>query len=472
MLELIIFILSRRDRDKLIETYYFLGKNGKWSACARYFIAAIELIIAAAAALCMGLILLLIWHAVAYKFLNINTQPAGFDAVEARNGLIVLVLAVILEGVFSRVYRSAARKNEDKRFKGKIFLWDKRDCIAVVLIALQCAVIIGVVALAFSYGNRYLKLSVYEEASGKMPADYDFELIENTPGLSAGDGGIYWDYQYGHDALSSEFISELSKTDGVEHVYAYKEIINSNIIFDRSEIDDYIDASDFFADGTYSDPDSSIGGAKSLFYDENEILVNVLIRSFPNERLKEFIDKYKEKYEIDEASVLNGDAVIVVAASFALYIGDNGMNMKDKLAGDSSRSSKYEKIYRNTAIKKEDSILISRIEGSDHSLGVKTKEELGEYYTRKNIYAKVGGVVSEYAGWFEREAKFGDTYEIIMSESAMERMFPNTEYSRATYIQTHILIMRRSRRSSKITLKNIRMSSAMTAGRHFRIIGL
>lgn len=350
--------------------------------------------------------------------------------------LLIGICALILfysRNVLNEAFREEqpqGRKHQQKAKRTRLFGFELRQG-GRILLSLTLLVIFAFSLLSYGifYGN-YFSRNIFEAPAGTLPRDYDFQFVarpQSAPPLAKGETAFYFTDTFEKIGASSEFVDEILSDPAVKNVKAYKEVNKIHVHLKENQIDDYIDAYDFFWDGKYNLQHDTgfvnIDFVRDNFnYQDDEILVGSEILAYPPDVLKN-LEKSAVEGKIDLDKIISGEEVILRVPAYTIKKMENGAIARIPVPYT------QEGAYNSTTFKVGDEIHLSGLLTDALINGPVLENQVKSYY-RHDAIVKVGAIIRDTDGLFPSHGTVGGKpFSILTVDEALTKMNIPATYS-------------------------------------------
>ena len=322
------------------------------------------------------------------------------------------------------------KKNYQKTKKINLFtfeLWQKGRVLIFLFLLVVFAY--SIISYGIFYGNYFTK-DIFEAPEGTIPRDYDFQFIahpQSSPPLSKGERAFYFTDMFEKIGASNEFVADILSEHVVKSVKAYKEVNKMNILLNENQVDDYIDAYDFYLDGNCNlmrntgiiDFDFL---CLSFDYKKDDILVGCEILTYPIEVLKALENSVVEgKINIDK--IKSGEEVVLRVPAYTIK------KMENEAIARVPVPYTRKDAYNSTTFKVGDEIHLSGILTDELINGPVTEKQVNSYY-RHDINVKVGAIIRDTSGiYLSHGTVIGKPFSILGVDQTLKSMNIPATYS-------------------------------------------
>ena len=281
------------------------------------------------------------------------------------------------------------------------------------------------------YGN-YFRNDITEGHSGMLPRDYDFQFVTRAKNAAPwedhnNDPIIFFTDTYEKLGAKEECIEKLQEDDMVSSIKAYRENNKYSVLLDKSQLDAYIDASDFFEDGQYDENGYTFMRTNSLLhyekfgYSESDLLVAADILGYPEEVLETLARSVVEG-EINIDKIKSGEEIILRVPAFRIGEIDSGGIFMDKTDPDT------EGAYNSTTFKVGDEVTLTALL-SDEMINGAVPQSYLDQFRREDITVKIGAIIRNSDGILYSNGTFGRTFSFLTVNEAFEKLGVTADYS-------------------------------------------
>jgi ABC-type transport system, involved in lipoprotein release, permease component len=433
-----VLSLNRRRLTERLKYYYLLGLIKSEIG----FIIHFELFFLSIIGLFIGVILGCGATFFALKLLSSFIRqpiPLIFDIFSLVILFIVLFAGVsVLILIFSRYMVNRALREEQLQVKKKQQRVKRTHLLGFELklgrrnlVSLTLLIVFAFSLLSYGvfYGN-YFTRDIFEAPVGTLPRDYDFQFIarpQTAPPLAKGEKAFYFTDTFEKIGATDEFINEILSEPAVKNVKAYKEINKINILLKENQIDDYIDAFDYYSDGKYNPQLDTrfvnVNFVRENFdYQSDDIFVGGEILAYPSEVLKSLTKSVVEG-TIDLGKIISGEEVVLRVPAYTIKELENG-GIRRMYVPYTQEGS-----YNSTTFKVGDEIHLSGLLTNELFNGPIRESQVKSYY-RRDVIVKVGAIIRDTDGLFPSHGFVGGKpFSILTVNEALTKMNIPATYS-------------------------------------------
>ena len=442
---LLTLVLNKNKLTKRIENYYRLGlaqKETRLILCLEYFVSFIF------GTLLGGLLSFLVTNlsicGISY-YINQPIQPIidissfyiNFIILFIGTSLIIyLFLLYTSKQAIKIVHAERIGKTKKitfkKRFSYNFFSFKKYSKNYSLLILL---VVFSYTFVSYSifYGN-YIRRDITVGAPGMLPRDCDFQFVTRTmnaaPWSEQNDPVVFFTDTYEKLGVKDAFINKLLSDKMVSSVKVYRENNKYAVLLDNNQIDNYIDASDFFIDRKYNtsnilsysfmDTNSRVHLDK-FGYDKSTLLVASEILGYPDDVLKT-LERSVVEGKIDIQKIKSGEEVILRVPAFKIEAFSDGSTAMERTEPSDERA------YNCNVLKVGDEVTLTALVTNEMINGAVPESYLDKY-RRVDTTVKIGAIIRNTDGILCSNGTTGRTFSFLTVNEAFEKLGINADYS-------------------------------------------
>lgn len=355
--------------------------------------------------------------------------------------LLIAIYLITIVILYSSIKdkRRFPRKGSVKQFAAGTFILSKYLCLFIFLYTL---VLMWEYNITSAYRYKYEKENLPDNA-GEMDhiqeMEYDFELLSTdtaspddfliTDRFPEDESGIYFYNNYMYFGISKENIERFNSLDGVLYTKPYKENDTVLLYINGNQINDYIDASDFFRDGAFTPRTLDYWNDYMLEHYEldGQFLVNAKLLGCEADDL-EAMKQYLGEGDIDLDKLASGEEIILIAPSFSLKKLNEKQTLMSRLLPGSPKDDTY---YTDSAFSAGDTVTFHVLQPKNTGLsfGTMSGSDIIKHFEAIECTARIGAVMHDYVGWFSHD-KTAKPYILVTNNQAFDKWGLKSETTR------------------------------------------
>jgi len=445
----LIHILSIKRIQKRISTYYCLGLSDKKIFIIINFERMLVLILGIflGFTISIGMSHLVLWSLSKYTGQSFAFMFDYANLIPYATVFFIVVIIIIrlftayeiddsLGTVKSERIEQKKRIKSQKKFSLEIFSLKRNKYSYIILIFIVISAF-SLMSYGIFYGN-YFRSDIGEAPPGTLPRDYDFQYIAHPqpapPWQDKDDPIMFFTETLEKIGATENFIAKLKSDPMTQNVKAYKENNKYFTLLKPSQIDDYIDGSDFVLDGIYGSKYGFFNDFEIIRdkfgYAEDDVLVQSQVLGYPKEVLEQLSSSVVEG-DINIEKIRSGEEVVLRVPAYVLKNYDDIATAHVPVEYTSNDAINCE------TLKVGDEITLTSLRSDEMINGAVPLSYLGKF-EREDITVKIGAIIRStdgilYSG-VEQPLAFLTTNEAfdvldIQANYSIVSVYANSNYS-------------------------------------------